>query len=343
MYVRTGMVHLLNTITGEFTPSERVFDTIRGGVGGFLEENVEKLLKKHDRRPGKFKENSELKQVFEDYQKNKVSFEDLCYEIGERLYDKKGVMEIHEESTLFILDGGFDGQNLIIGLEIQRRPGYVIENGVSDGKGVNRVYANQLIIPPIRQKNCRLFTVDINTLEVSTLEMLTKEEFYLFEEDLLQAEMDHSLNWYVDDARQSFYAALRGVTLAESEGIVSLSMLKSEKEVTCVNAFEKKMNTAIKKYRLVNFDRIAREILGYDPKLEQCFTTNLEGYSVPRKVIALSNAPLKLKTLEYRPKRVRLRSGIEVLVPDEVTEIDEQIKLKEVDGRLTEVENNEEV
>ncbi len=324
MYVRTGMVHLLNTITGEFTPSERVFDTIRGGVGGFLEENVEKLLKKHDRRPGKFKENSELKQVFEDYQKNKVSFEDLCYEIGERLYDKKGVMEIHEESTLFILDGGFDGQNLIIGLEIQRRPGYVIENGVSDGKGVNRVYANQLIIPPIRQKNCRLFTVDINTLEVSTLEMLTKEEFYLFEEDLLQAEMDHSLNWYV-----------------ESEGIVSLSMLKSEKEVTCVNVFEKKMNTAIKKYRLVNFDRIAREILGYDPKLEQCFTTNLEGYGVPEKIIALSNAPLKLKTLEYRPKRVRLRSGIEVLVPDEVTEIDEQIKLKEVDGVIKEVEDNE--
>lgn len=222
MYIRTGMVHLLNTITGEFTPSERVFDTIRGGVGGFLEENVEKLLKKHDRRPGKFKENSELKQVFED----------LCYKIGERLYDKKNVIEIREESTLFILDGGFDGQNLIIGLEIQRRPGYVIENGVSDGKGVNRVYANKLIIPPIRQKNCRLFTVDINTLEVSTLEMLTKEEFYLFEEDLLQAEMDHSLNWYVDDARQSFYAALRGVKLAESEGIVSLSMLKSEKEVT---------------------------------------------------------------------------------------------------------------
>ncbi len=270
MYIRTGMVHLLNTISGEFTPSERVFDTIRGGVGGFLEENVEKLLKKHDRRPGKFKENSklkqvfedyqknkvsfedlcykigerlydkknvieireesilfildgrpgkfkensklkqvfedyqknkvsfedlcykigerlydkknvieireesilfildgELKQVFEDYQKNKVSFEDLCYKIGERLYDKKNVIEIREESILFILDGGFDGQNLIIGLEIQRRPGYVIENGVSDGKGVNRVYANHLIIPPIRQKNCRLFTVDINTLGLS--------------------------------------------------------------------------------------------------------------------------------------------------------------------------------
>lgn len=338
MYVRTGMVHLLNTITGEFTPSERVFDTIRGGVGGFLEENVEKLLKKHDRRPGKFKENSKLKQVFEDYQKNKVSFEDLCYKIGKRLYEKKAVMEIYEESTLFILDGGFNGQNLIIGLEVQRRPGYVIETGVSDGKGMNRVYANQLIIPPIRQKNCRLFTVNINSLKVSTLEMLTEEEFYLFEEGLLQAEMDHSLNWYVDDARKSLYAALRGVTLGESEEVVSLAMLKSEKEVSCVNEFEKKMNKSIKKYEIVNFDGMAREISYYDPKLEQCFKRNLEGYGVPKKVIALSNAPLKLKTLEYRPKRVRLRSGIEVLVPDEVTEIDEQIKLKEVDGRLTEVE-----
>ncbi len=101
------------------------------------------------------------------------------------------------------------------------------------------------------------------------------------------------------------------------------------------------MNTAIKKYGIVNFDRIAREIFYSDPKLEQCFKTNLEGYCVPEKVIALSNAPLKLKTLEYRPKRVRLRSGIEVLVPDEVTEIDEQIKLKEVDGVIQEVEEHD--
>lgn len=341
IYIRTGMVHLLNTLTGEFTPSERTFDMIQEGVGGFLEENIEKLLNKHDRRPGEFRPTSELKQMFEDYQRKNVSLEELCYEVGKRLFDKKCELQLSEQSVFILVEASVGMREHLIGLEIQRRPGYVIENGVTEGKGVNRIYTNPLIIPPIRQKNCRLFAVNMRTLQVSTLETLVTlegEDIYLFEEELLQAEMSHSLNWYVDDARKSFYAALKGRKLSEAEGLVSMHALETEKEVEQVNQFEEKMNQGIKKYQAIDFNQIGREIFYYDPKLEECFKKNLEGYGVPGQVMALSDAPLKLKTLKYTPKKIRLRSGIEIIVPDEVTEIDEQIKLKEVDGVIKEVE-----
>ncbi len=341
IYIRTGMVHLLNTLTGEFTPSERTFDTIQEGVGGFLEENIEKLLKKHDRRPGEFKEVSELKQLFEDYQRKSVSLEEVCYEVGERLFDKKCELQLREQSVFILVEAVVGADEHVIGLEIQRRPGYVIENGVAEGKGINRIHTNPLIIPQIRQKNCRLFAVNMRTLQVSTLETLVTvegEAIYLFEEELLQAEMDHSLNWYVDDARKSFYAALKGTMLVEIEGFVSIQALETEKEVECVNQFEEKMNQGIKKYQSIDFNQIGREIFYYDPKLEECFKKNLKGYGIPSQVMALSDAPLKLKIIEYKPKKIRLRSGIEIIVPDEVTEIDEQIKLKEVDGALIELE-----
>ena len=172
MWIDRGYLHLLNNSTTTLTLSNNEFDLITDKFGDFLEKNLQKVIKSHDRRPGTFKDNSKIKSMIEKYNREEVDLYDVSAMIAKSLFQKRDNRESSDKTGLFILQAGDINGNsridYIVGLEFKRMEKYQI-----DIKGAtNSVILNPMLLANASPKKTPLFTINLNTMEVTVLKTI---------------------------------------------------------------------------------------------------------------------------------------------------------------------------
>ena len=325
--IKQGYVHLLNTESNNLTLSDTRLDVVLGGIGGYLEDALGKILDNHNRRSGTFKPISKLKEKFESYANDQISFKELTHQVAKEIFKAKENEKIREKTTLFVLEG----QESVYALEVKRNSQFIVKSEESsDGHEIS-IYSEELALGSIRANSISFFEVNLDDMSVSTLEKLSKNEIFLFSDVILKASMSHSLNQYVADARQAFYNAVIEI----EDRSARLCDFKKKADVSLLNSFEEKINDQVKKTKEIDFAQIAKEVFYYDPQKCEKFIELLRNYNIFGTIEALSQAPIKLVTIDYAPKVVHMENGIKILIPDDFPEQELNIQLK-IDEKLKE-------
>ena|GEM_PF-4930692 len=326
-YIKTGCVHLINSLTDTLSCSEVTFDTVRSGVGAHLEKAVDKILDKHDRRPGIFKPNSKLKPLFEQYSVGHIKFEELSIEIAQLVAESKFKESVQERSMLFILEGR--ESIYVVDAKRDKTVFQVIKN-YDEGKEKILIEEVPYSLPSIRTNSVSFFEVNLKDMSINIYEKLIStpdDDIYLFADVILRADMDKSLNEYINIARKLFYNSVLDMEHA------ALANFEKKVDIELVNAFEQNISNQLWESKEISLKKAGKVI--EDTVIRNKFISKLEENSIPEKVQALSDKPIVSKTIDYRLKKVYLQNGIQVLVPDGVEEFN--VKIKEIDGELKEI------
>ena len=118
-WIKKGYCHLLNNSTSELSLSQQHFDLIGGEFGGFLEKSLDKMLKSHDRQPGEFKANSQLRKLIERYQIGQASLYEVSMTMAHTLYKKREKEKRDDKTALFIMEVVTPPKSVYDGTRIQ--------------------------------------------------------------------------------------------------------------------------------------------------------------------------------------------------------------------------------
>ena len=336
MWVERGYLHLLNNSTSTLTLSDKEFDLIGDKFGNFLEKNMEKVMKSHDRRPGSFKENSKIKGIIEKYNSNEVDLYGVSSTIAKNLFNKRDHLDSEDKTALFILAvGTTDGEariDYIVGIEFKRLEKYQIDIKSS----LNSVVLNPMLLANASAKKTPLFTINLNTMEVSILE----DERKLFEQ-ILDVDLKDSMNVVLFKARKCLYNTLTKVEGRETE-FQDLARSDNEDKINQVNKFESYMLNAVRKGS-VQFEELAKEVFVGSKYQQKEFIKRITQFKVPLTINPVSTAKIDTKMIikvdEKKEKRIKLANGIEVIVPVDIEEIN-PIHIQEIYEELVEVVEN---
>lgn len=333
-WIKRGFMHLLNNQTSTLTISESEFDLIEGQFGWFLEKNVDKLLKNHNRVPGSFKESSDIKCYIERYNTKECNLYDVSKVIAEKLFKKRANRNEEDKTALFIMRVDDESGQYIIGVEFRRMEKYQIDTK----SGRNNVILNPMLLSNATPKKSAIFTIKLNDLEVSVMEPGT-----IFADEVLQADMRLSMNRVAYYARKCLYNVITVIEGRETDLNDIIESCNKDK-IERVNKFENSMCKSIAESREVDFISISEEVFFDSAMLRGQFIKRMHSYRIPLKVKSLSDAKIANEFIivgkKKKEKRVKLKSGIEVIIPDDVEDIG-PINLIEVDGVFREV--NEDV
>lgn len=334
VWIKRGYLHLLNNLTSTLTLSNHEFDTIGGEFGGFIEKNLTKMLKNHDRRPCEFLSDSPIKNLLEEYQRGDVDLYDVSVELADLIFKQRDKEYVESKTGLFIMEVGTYEGDYLMGLDLCRMEKFQI---VTKGS-VNSVVANPMLLANATPKKSILFTIDLRFLKISILE---NESFTL--EQAFGLETYPSLNQWVHEARSCLYNIITKIE-GRPTYFSDIEMSKNEEKIEIVNKFEDKVQASITVGREIDFEKMAEVVFENNRMLQDEFIKRLKNKKIQLKVKALSDGDIAKKkiTPPKKEKRLTLKNGIEVIVPDEIEEIG-LINIQNINGKLTEVENNEEV
>lgn len=337
MWINKGILHVLNNSTATLTLSNHEFDMITDKTGHFLEKSMEKVMKSHDRRPGEFKQHSKIKELIERYSRNEVDLYEVSSIIAKLLFQKRDRNESEDKTGLFIMEvGDTDGNHridYIVGMEFKRVEKYQINIKGSN----NSVVLNPMLLSNANPKRTPLFTINLNTMEISILE---DDRGYL--EQILEVELKDSINTVLLKVRKCLYNTLTKVEQRETtyQDIVTAN---NEDKIDEVNKFELSMSESIRSKGLINFEELAKEVFINRKMQQKEFMRRIKQIRIPIELEALSRNSIELKMIikmnEKKEKRIKLANGIEVIVPADINDL-RPIMLQEVNGELVEVVEN---
>ncbi len=329
--INRGYLHLLNNSTSTLTLSNDEFDMIGDNFGGFLEKNLEKMIKNHDRCPGRFREESLVKQVIEEFNRKETDLYNVSALIAKRLFQAREISGSLSKTALFIMEVADDKGWYVMGLEFPRTDKYQVSiQGAS-----NSVILNSLILPNATPKRSMLFTINLSNLEVSVL-----DQGFKLGNEVLQINLGDSLNFSLFRARRELYQTLTKVENRDTEK-QDIELSHDLEKIERVNKFESVMNEMVSNHRVIDFEKVAEAVFEEDVMLLKEFVQRLNG-RVPLHLYALSDAPIESSfiVIAKEPKRLTLKNGVEVIIPEGLNELD-PIVIKEIDGELVEVEHEE--
>ena len=330
-WIKEGYCHLLNNWTSELSLSQHCFDLIGGEFGGFLEKNLDRLLKSHDRQPGIFEADSALKELIEDYQVGQVSLYEVSTTIAHRLYEKREQAKQADKTALFIMEVRTVQSQYVMGIEFKRMEKYQLKREGS----TNTVICNPMLLANINAKKTPFFTIDLRNLEVTVLDLENKELA-----DILEVELRESVNDQLRTARHHLYN-----TLTKIEGRLTyyedIEKSKNEDKINQVNKFEQRVASMVSNKALIDFEEISKEVFVKESSNRKEFLKRLKDAKIPIQLRTLSTGKVQTRTMTIsKEKRLKLRNGIEVIIPEEAEEV-KQILIQEINGELVEVDNHD--
>ncbi len=330
-WIKEGYCHLLNNWTSELTLSQHCFDLIGGEFGGFLEKNLDRLLKSHDRQPGRFKTDSTFKELIERYQVGQSNLYEVSTTIAHQLYKKREEAKQADKTALFIMEVVTPQSQYVMGIEFKRMEKYQLKREGS----TNTVICNPMLLANVSAKKTPFFTIDLRNLEVSILDLENQELA-----DILEVELSESFNEQLRTVRHHLYNTLTKVEdrLTYYDDIETS---KNEDKINQVNIFEQRLASMVVNKALIDFEGIAKEVFLNEPANRKEFLKRLKEAKIPMPLKTLSTGKVSTRMMTCsKEKRLKLRNGIEVIIPEEVEGV-KQILLQERDGELVEVEVRE--
>ena len=330
-WIKKGYCHLLNNSTSELSLSQHHFDLIGGEFGGFLEKSLDKLLKSHDRQPGSFKTDSTFKKMMERYQVGQVSLYEVSTTIAHGLYKKREKAKQEDKTALFIMEVVTPQSQYVMGIEFKRMEKYQLKREGS----TNSVIRNPMLLASVSPKKTPFFTIDLRSLEVTVLDLENKELA-----DILEVELSESVNDQLRTARHHLYN-----TLTKIEGRLTyyedIEKSKNEDKINQVNKFEERVASMVINKALIDFEGIAKEVFLKESIHRKEFLNRLKDAKIPIQLRTLSTGKVLTRIMTIsKEKRLKLKNGIEVIIPEDVEEI-KQILIQEINGELVEVEDHD--
>ena len=325
-WIKKGYCHLLNNSTSELSLSQQHFDLIGGEFGGFLEKNLDKMLKSHDRQPGEFKENSSLRKLIERYQVGQASLYEVSMTIAHTLYQKREKEKRNDKTALFIMEVETFQSQYIMGLEFKRMEKYQLKREGS----ANSVIRNPMLLASVSPKKSSFFTIDLRSLNVSVLDLEMKELA-----DILEVALGTSVNDYLREARHHLYN-----TLTKIEGRLTyfedIEKSKNEEKINRVNQFEKIISSRVANNWSIDFEGIVREVFLKDRANQKEFLKRLKTAGIPLELKTLSNGKIqtRMMSLPSKETRLKLANGMELAIPEGLSEEEVRKGLEEVELTL---------
>ena len=334
-WIKKGYCHLLNNSTSELSLSQQHFDLIGGEFGGFLEKSLDKMLKSHDRQPGEFKANSQLRKLIERYQIGQASLYEVSMTIAHTLYKKREKEKRDDKTALFIMEVENFQSQYIMGIEFKRMEKYQLQReGTS-----NSVIRNPMLLASVSPKKSPFFTIDLRSLNVSVLDLEMKELA-----DILEVELGTSVNDYLREARHHLYNTLTKVE-DRFTYFEDIEKSKNEDKINQVNQFEQCMSSMVTNKSLIDFEGIAEEVFIKDRANQKEFLKRLKTAGIPFELKTLSNGKIQTRTMSLPSKETRLKlaNGMELAIPEGLSEEEVRKGLEEVELTLKgkEVEGDE--
>ena len=334
-WIKKGYCHLLNNSTSELSLSQQHFDLIGGEFGGFLEKSLDKMLKSHDRQPGEFRENSQLRTLIERYQIGQASLYEVSMTIAHTLYKKREKEKRDDKTALFIMEVVTPQSQYMMGLEFKRMEKYQLKREGS----TNSVIRNPLLLASVSPKKSPFFTIDLRSLNVSVLDLENKELA-----DILEVELGASVNDYLREARHHLYNTLTKVE-ERPTFFEDIEKSKNEDKINQVNQFEQRMSSMVTNKSLIDFEGIAEEVFIKDRANQKELLKRLKTAGIPFELKTLSNGKIQTRTMSLPSKETRLKlaNGMELAIPEGLSEEEVRKGLEEVELTLKgkEVEGDE--
>ena len=325
-WIKKGYCHLLNNSTSELSLSQQHFDLVGGEFGGFLEKNLDKMLKSHDRQPGEFKANSQLRKLIERYQIGQASLYEVSMTIAHTLYKKREKEKRDDKTALFIMEVENFQSQYIMGIEFKRMEKYQLQReGTS-----NSVIRNPMLLASVSPKKSPFFTIDLRSLNVSVLDLEMKELA-----DILEVELGTSVNDYLREARHHLYNTLTKVE-DRFTYFEDIEKSKNEDKINQVNQFEQCMSSMVTNKSLIDFEGIAEEVFIKDRANQKEFLKRLKTAGIPFELKTLSNGKIQTRTmlLPSKETRLKLANGMELAIPEGLSEEEVRKGLEEVELTL---------
>ena len=325
-WIKKGYCHLLNNSTSELSLSQQHFDLIGGEFGGFLEKSLDKMLKSHDRQPGEFKANSQLRKLIERYQIGQASLYEVSMTIAHTLYKKQEKEKRDDKTALFIMEVENFQSQYIMGIEFKRMEKYQLQReGTS-----NSVIRNPMLLASVSPKKSPFFTIDLRSLNVSVLDLEMKELA-----DILEVELGTSVNDYLREARHHLYNTLTKVE-DRFTYFEDIEKSKNEDKINQVNQFEQCMSSMVTNKSLIDFEGIAEEVFIKDRANQKEFLKRLKTAGIPFELKTLSNGKIQTRTMSLPSKETRLKlaNGMELAIPEGLSEEEVRKGLEEVELTL---------
>ncbi|CUN11437.1 hypothetical protein [Turicibacter sanguinis] len=334
-WIKKGYCHLLNNSTSELSLSQQHFDLIGGEFGGFLEKSLDKMLKSHDRQPGEFKADSQLRRLIERYQIGQGSLYEVSMTMAHTLYKKREKEKRDDKTALFIMEVVTPQSQYMMGLEFKRMEKYQLKREGS----TNSVIRNPLLLASVSPKKSPFFTIDLRSLNVSVLDLENKEFA-----DILEVELEASVNDYLREARHHLYNTLTKVEERPTY-FEDIEKSKNEDKINQVNKFEQRMSSMVTNKSLIDFEGIAKEVFIKDRANQKEFLKRLKTAGIPFELKTLSNGKIQTRTMSLPSKETRLKlaNGMELAIPEGLSEEEVRKGLEEVELTLKgkEVEGDE--
>lgn len=325
-WIKKGYCHLLNNSTSELSLSQQHFDLIGGEFGGFLEKSLDKMLKSHDRQPGEFKANSQLRKLIERYQIGQASLYEVSMTMAHTLYKKREKEKRDDKTALFIMEVENFQSQYIMGIEFKRMEKYQLQReGTS-----NSVIRNPMLLASVSPKKSPFFTIDLRSLNVSVLDLEMKELA-----DILEVELGTSVNDYLREARHHLYNTLTKVE-DRFTYFEDIEKSKNEDKINQVNQFEQRMSSMVTNKSLIDFEGIAEEVFIKDRANQKEFLKRLKTAGIPFELKTLSNGKIQTRTMSLPSKETRLKlaNGMELAIPEGLSEEEVRKGLEEVELTL---------
>ena len=331
-WIKKGYCHLLNNSTSELSLSQQHFDLIGGEFGGFLEKNLDKMVKSHDRQPGEFKANSQLRKVIERYQIGQASLYEVSMTIAYTLYQKREKEKREDKTALFIMEVETFQSQYIMGIEFKRMEKYQLQREGS----TNSVVRNPMLLASVSPKKTPFFTIDLRSLNVSVLDLENKELA-----DILEVDLGTSINDYLREARHHLYNTLTKVE-DRCTYFEDIEKSKNEDKINQVNQFEQCISSMVTGKWLIDFEKIAKEVFFENSVNQKEFLKRLKTAGIPLELKALSNGKVQTRMIALAT-RLKLSNGIELAIPLGLSEEEVRKGLEEVELTLKgkEVEGDE--
>lgn len=332
-WIKEGYCHFLNNSTSELTLSQQPFDLIGDEFGGYLEKNLDKMLKSHDRQPGEFKANSRLKTLIEQYQLGQVNLYEVSTTLANQLFKKREKEKRDDKTALFMMEVENFQSQYIMGLEFKRMEKYQLNR---EGT-TNSVVRNPMLLASVSPKKSLFFTIDLRSLSVSVLELESTELT-----DILEVELGTSVNDYLRSARHHLYN-----TLTKIEGRLTyfedIEKSKNEEKINQVNKFEQRISSMVTNKSLIDFEGVAKEVFLKDRANQKEFLKRLKTAEIPFELKTLSNGKIqtRMMTLPSKETRLKLANGMELAIPEGLSEEEVRKGLEEVEQTLKGKEGEE--
>lgn len=332
-WIKEGYCHFLNNSTSELTLSQQPFDLIVDEFGGYLEKNLDKMLKSHDRQTGEFKANSRLKTLIEQYQVGQVNLYEVSTTLANQLFKKREKEKRDDKTALFMMEVENFQSQYIMGLEFKRMEKYQLNR---EGT-TNSVVRNPMLLASVSPKKSLFFTIDLRSLSVSVLELESTELT-----DILEVELGTSVNDYLREARHHLYN-----TLTKIEGRLTyfedIEKSKNEEKINQVNKFEQRISSMVTNKSLIDFEGVAKEVFLKDRANQKEFLKRLKTAGIPLELKTLSNGKIqtRMMTLPSKETRLKLANGMELAIPEGLSEEEVRKGLEEVEQTLKGKEGEE--